>query len=108
MRAVSSRRSLNSKRFVGWALVVALFAGSFSAQAQQTKQIARIGYFAAACPDTQLARTEAFRQGLRDLGYTEGQNIAIEYRCAEGKPDRLPDLAATDPAQVRPYRYRRE
>ena len=62
-------------------------------EAQQAKKEARIGYLAAACPDTQSARTEAFRQGLRDLGYIEGQNIAIEYRCAEGKADRLPELA---------------
>src|SRR4029077_2209560 len=45
-------------------------------------------------PRYSTARTEAFRQGLRDLGYIEGQKIAIEYRCAEGKPDRLRDLAA--------------
>ena len=64
------------------------------AEAQQLSKIARIGYLAAACPDTQSARTEAFRQGLRDLGYIEGRSITIEYRCAEGKPDRLPDLAA--------------
>ncbi len=50
------------------------------AEAQQLSKIARIGYLAAACPDTQSARTAAFRQGLRDLGYIEGQNIAIEYR----------------------------
>ena len=74
--------------------LVVLLAVAVIAEAQQAKKVPRIGYLAAACPDTQSARTEAFRQGLRDLGYIEGQNIAIEYRCAEGKPDRLPDLAA--------------
>ena len=81
-------------RLLIWIVAVYLTVG-VSVEAQQPTKIARIGsHLTAACPDTQSARTEAFRQGLRDLGHIEGQNIAIELRCAEGKPDRLPDLAA--------------
>ena len=82
------------KKFLGLTLSALLLALSLSAQAQQPTKTARIGYLTAACPDTQSARTDAFRQGLHDLGYIEGQNIIIESRCAEGKPDRLPGLAA--------------
>jgi ABC-type uncharacterized transport system substrate-binding protein len=62
-------------------------------EAQPTK-IPRIGYLTGATPEGQAARIEAFRQGLRELGYVEGKNIAIEYRYGEEKPDRLPALAA--------------
>src|SRR4249920_3459845 len=62
------------------------------AQAQQAK-IPRIVYLNALFPTTNPARIEAFRQGLRELGYVEGKNIFIEYRFAEGKVDRLPALA---------------
>jgi len=64
------------------------------AEAQQQKKVPRIGFLVGASPSTNAARTEAFRQGLRELGYVEGKNIVIEYRYAEGKLDRLPDLAA--------------
>jgi putative ABC transport system substrate-binding protein len=64
------------------------------AQAQQPKQLPRIGYLVANFPSTNPARNEAFRQGLRELGYVEGKSIVIEWRYAEGKPDRLPALAA--------------
>ena len=80
------------RRFV-WFILINFVLGGAATEAQQPTRIARIGYLAAACPDTQSPRTEAFRKGLRDLGYIEGQNIVIEYRCAEGKPDHLPDLA---------------
>src|SRR6266581_412025 len=69
-------------------IVVAPFA-----EAQQAAKIARIGYLAgnlAANPHL----LEAFRQGLRDLGYVEGRNLVIEIRSAEGKLERLPALAA--------------
>ena len=62
------------------------------ADAQQPTKVPRIGYLGGASPVS--ARMEAFRQGLRELGYVEGKNIVIEYRSAEGKPDRLPALAA--------------
>jgi putative tryptophan/tyrosine transport system substrate-binding protein len=65
-----------------------------SAGAQQPAKIPRIGYLTGATPVGQLARVEAFRQGLRELGYVEAKNIAIEYRYAEEKFDRLPGLAA--------------
>jgi len=71
-----------------------LFALSFSAQAQQPENIPRIGYLEAVSPSISAVRTEAFRQGLRELGYVEGKNIVTEYRYAEGKRDRLPALAA--------------
>src|SRR5207248_6109661 len=51
-------------------------------------------FLGATYPSTNAARIEAFRQGLRELGYVEGKNIVIEYRWAEGKTERLPDLAA--------------
>ena len=65
---------------------------SFPAHAQQPKKIARIGYLSVLSSASDAARLEAFRQGLRELGYVEGQNLAIEPRYAEGKLDRLPDL----------------
>ncbi len=64
------------------------------AQAQQPKKVPRIGYLSAFDPATESTRAEAIRLALRELGYIEGQNIAIEYRYAEGKLDRLPELAA--------------
>jgi putative ABC transport system substrate-binding protein len=63
-------------------------------EAQQPTKIPRIGYLDIASPSTNPARYEAFRQGLRELGYVEGKNIVIEHRFADGKPDRLPALAA--------------
>ena len=71
-----------------------LFAALPSAEAQQPTKVPRIGYLAAGSPSAIAARTEAFRQGLRELGYVEGKNIVIEWRYAEGKLDRLPALAA--------------
>jgi ABC-type uncharacterized transport system substrate-binding protein len=71
-----------------------LFALCLPAAAQQPTKVPRIGFLGATYPSTNAARIEAFRQGLRELGYVEGKNIVIEYRWAEGKTERLPDLAA--------------
>jgi putative ABC transport system substrate-binding protein len=70
-----------------------LFALCPFAEAQQANQLPRIGYLSVLSPSSDAARFEAFRQGLRELGYVEGQSFAIEPRYAEGKLDRLPDLA---------------
>ena len=67
---------------------------SFPAIAQQPTKIFRIGYLGVNSLNINPDRPEAFRQGLRELGYIEGNNIAIEWRSAEGKQDRLPALAA--------------
>jgi putative ABC transport system substrate-binding protein len=64
------------------------------AGAQQPGKVSRIGYIATVSASSIRDRYEAFRQGLRDLSYAEGKNIIIESRFADGKPDRLPDLAA--------------
>jgi putative ABC transport system substrate-binding protein len=64
------------------------------AHAQQPKKIPRIGYLSNGDPASDPTRAEALRLSLRERGYIEGQNIAIEYRYAEGKRDRLPELAA--------------
>ena len=69
-----------------------LLALSFSAQAQQSKKVYRIGYLSPR-PGIE-AREETFRQGLRALGYVEGQNIVIEWRFTKGKADLFPELAA--------------
>ncbi|MGH9428730.1 MAG: ABC transporter substrate-binding protein, partial [Terriglobia bacterium] len=64
------------------------------ARAQQPKKVFRIGYLSSTDPATESARAEAIRLDLRKLGYIEGQNIAIEYRYAEGKRDRYSELSA--------------
>ncbi len=73
--------------------LLALGAAPFTAEAQQATKVARIGFLAANLAANPHLR-EAFRQGLRDLGYVEGRNIVIEYRDAEGQLERLPALAA--------------
>ena len=72
-------------------LCATLFVLSFLAQAQHPKKVYRIGYLSSGSASI---RTEAFRQGLRELGYFEGKNITIEYRDAEGKIERYSDLAS--------------
>ena len=85
----------NMKRKITFlALCAMLFALCLSASAQQPKKVPRIGYLSARDPASESTRAEAIRLALRERGYIEGQNIAIEYRYAEGKPDRLPELAA--------------
>jgi putative tryptophan/tyrosine transport system substrate-binding protein len=64
------------------------------ARAQQPTKVPRIGFLYAGSPSGQLARADAFRQGLRELGYVEGKNIIVEYRHAQGKYDRLAALVA--------------
>jgi len=73
---------------------VVLLAVAVIAEAQQPKKVHRIGYLTSRAPASDSARSEAIRLALRELGHVEGQNIAIEYRYAEGKLDRLPELAA--------------
>jgi ABC-type uncharacterized transport system substrate-binding protein len=82
------RRRLNVRLL----LTVLLFTVC-PAEAQQQKKIPRIGYLTTASLSAFATRTEAFRQGLRELGYIERKNILIEYRYADGKPDRVPALA---------------
>ena len=64
------------------------------AEAQPTEKIARIAYLGAFTPSAGASLLEAFRQGLHEFGYVEGRNIFIDYRWAEGKPNRLPVVAA--------------
>ena len=82
------------KKVFRLALCALLLALSFPARAQQPKKIPRIGYLSADDAASESSRAEPIRLALRELGYTEGQNITIEYRYAEGKRDRLPELAA--------------
>jgi len=84
---VISRRSFLS--------ILGFISAPLVANAQPAgKRVPRIGYLDGASLSANSPRIEAFRQGLRELGYVEGQNIAIEWRSAEGKADRLPGLAA--------------
>ena len=76
------------------ALGVAFVLCGAVAPAQQPKKVHRIGYLSATDPATESARFDAIRLALRERGYIEGQNIATEYRYAEGKQDRAPELAA--------------
>jgi len=75
-------------------LCAMLFALCVSAQAQQPKKVSRIGYLSSFPPASESPRAEGIWLALRDLGYIEGQNIATEYRYAEGNNDRLAELAA--------------
>jgi len=74
--------------------VAMLFAPGFSAEGEQPAKVPRIALLSPVSPSAASPYIEAFRRGLRELGYTEGKNIVIEYRFAEGKLDLLPELAA--------------
>ena len=82
------------KNILSILLVIAVMGVGARAEAQQPAKVPRVGYLNAVSPSTVSDRIEAFRQGLRELGYVEGKNIVIEYRYAEGKLDRLPALAS--------------
>jgi putative tryptophan/tyrosine transport system substrate-binding protein len=82
------------KTVIRIALCTILLAPCLSALAQQPKKVPRIGYLSTRDPASESPRSEAVRLGLRELGYIEGQNIAIEYRYSEGKRERFSALAA--------------
>ena len=82
-------------RRIGLAVVLAsLTLAPLAAEAQEADKVARIGYLSPLSAVTDSVNREAFRQGLRDLGYVEGQNAVIEARYADGSPDRLRSPAA--------------
>jgi putative tryptophan/tyrosine transport system substrate-binding protein len=87
-------RTAMTKKIFLLALCSLLLAPCSAVEAQQPKKVHRIGYLSAYDPATESNRAEVIRLALRELGYVEGQNIAIEYRYAEGKTDRCPELAA--------------
>jgi putative ABC transport system substrate-binding protein len=83
-----------TKKIILLALCSLLLAPCSAVQAQQPTKIPRIGYLSARDPASDSARSEAVLLGLRELGYLEGQNIAVEHRYAEGKRERFSELAA--------------
>jgi len=85
---------MNNRRRLIILMFASLLGVPLASLGQQPAKVARIGFLEASTPSAIAARVEAFRQGLRDLGYVEGKNVVIEYRYAEGNFDRLPALAA--------------
>src|SRR5882762_7152305 len=89
------KSKIQNRKWVGILAILLLLMGCVeTAQAQQPTKVPRIGFLSATSHSTIAARTEAFRQGLLELGYAEGKSIVIEWRYAEGKADRLRELAA--------------
>src|SRR5947209_17109194 len=89
------RRRIENLKWLGLSIIAfVLVVTGTVAQAQQPTKIPRIGFLTASSPSVISARLEAFRQGLRELGYVEGKNTVVEDRYAEEKIDRLPALAA--------------
>jgi putative tryptophan/tyrosine transport system substrate-binding protein len=82
------------KKVIGFALCAMLFALCPSAEAQQTGKIFRLGFLDGSTASGMAGLLETFRQEMGKLGWIEGKNITIEYRFAEQKPERLPELAA--------------
>src|SRR5262245_13435055 len=94
MTKVSSQKSEVRKSTALGVLVALLFAVSFHAEAQQTGKVPRIGFLDNSTASGMAVLLEPFRQELAKLGWSEGKNIAIEYRFSEQKRERLPELAA--------------
>jgi putative ABC transport system substrate-binding protein len=92
--AVSKTEKFMNRKIFYLALCALLFALCVSSQARQQVKIPRVGYLSASSASEASPRTDAFRQGLRELGYLEGKNLVLEFRYAEGKFDLLPALAA--------------
>jgi len=83
-----------SREIFVWLVAIVFVTAPSVAHGQQATKPPHIGFLFVSALSSNSARIEAFRQGLRDLGYVEGKNIAIEWRSADGKPDRVPALAA--------------
>ncbi len=83
---------MDRRTFIG--TLAGLIAAPLAAEAQQTTKVYRIGFLGPSSASGQVNRVEALRTGLLELGYVEGKNVVIEYRWAEEKYDRLPNLAA--------------
>jgi putative ABC transport system substrate-binding protein len=75
-------------------LALALLLTALTAAESQTAKVYRLGFLGLSSAAGYAASLQAFRQGLGDRGYAEGKNLSIEYRWAEGRPERLPALAA--------------
>src|SRR5437016_4576381 len=82
-----------NRKFLSFALIVMLVALGVSSQAQQPPKIWKIAVLVSGTEASNKPRDDGLRQGLRELGYEEGKNIALIYRFAEGKTDRFPQLA---------------
>ena len=82
------------KKTISFLTLCATLFALYSFSAAQQSKVARLGFLVPGSSTTFSARIDALRQGLRDLGYVEGKDIAIEYRYAEGKLERLPNLAS--------------
>jgi putative ABC transport system substrate-binding protein len=95
VRSVNLKSKIQNRKLVGLSIIAfVLVVGGAVAQAQQPKKVPRIGYLTSRASASDSTRSDAIRLALRELGYVEGQDIAIEYRYADGKLDRLPELAA--------------
>lgn len=94
-RSHNRKSKIQNPKWLGLSTIafVLMVAGA-AAQAQQPTKIPQIGFLSTAALSSLSPRLDAFHQGLRELGYIENKNISIEYRSAEGKVDRLADLAA--------------
>jgi putative tryptophan/tyrosine transport system substrate-binding protein len=89
------RRRIENLKWLGLSVIAFVFVVTGAvAQAQQPKKVPRIGYLSPLSPSSESTRSEGIRLALRERGHIEGQNLAIEYRYASGKLDRLPELAA--------------
>jgi putative ABC transport system substrate-binding protein len=89
------KSKIKNRKLVGLVTIAFTFVvGGAVAEVQQPKKVPLIGYLSNGVPATESTRAETIRLALRQLGYIEGQNIAFEYRYAEGKRDRYPELAA--------------
>jgi putative tryptophan/tyrosine transport system substrate-binding protein len=92
---VDRDNKIDMKRKISFLVLCAmLFALGSPSDAQQAKKVPRIGYLSSVDRTLESTRSDSFRQALRDLGYIEGQSIAVEYKYAEGKVDRFPELMA--------------
>ena len=88
------KSKIQNRKWVGLSIIALVLAARVVvATAQQPKKVTRIGYLSSLNPVHESARAEGIRLALREVGYLEGQNIAIEYRYSEGKTDRASELA---------------
>ena len=93
MRVRATDSEMMSRRGVTLFVILSFLAMPFTADAQQGQRVYRVGVLERISPALNAANFDAFRQGLRALGYVEGQNLVIEYRSADGDASRFPALA---------------